>query len=860
MIRPIKFLPLLLPLIPVAAAFRFLGSDAGPFILWWAALTIPGLLFMPLSGRIFSQSPDKGCLLAKPLALLLPGLAVWTLSYLHLLPFRPIVIYLVIIASAVLVHLPRKNRAFWAEIPANPDFLIYWGAEEAMLGTTMLFWTFARGLSPALDSLEKFMDYGFMMSLWRTDFLPAKDMWLAGSSINYYYFGQYLATYWAKASGIHPAKAYNLAMAALFALTFCLSFAVALLIGSLVRKFRGRTARSLPVAYASATAILLTLGGNGHVFYYGGNAIGRWLHGLFSSIGLKVGTIDQMYWFADATRYIGYNPDTTDKTIHEFPYYSFLVADLHAHVVSLIPVLLMLGLLAVLIARLPGRQKKLAGFTFDPLWILAAVILAIFMMGNYWDFVIYFAVACLVLLFSAAQVKPTCSLTVAAPLVLLQAASVMLPFMLIQDVIAALLAYAFAAVLGWMIETRFSHPLTATGARASRLFLLAHVIALPFNASFEPIAKSIKPTVSSTPLVQLWVLYGFFILAGIVLVIDLWHEKQSSPFRTIDLFSQNRLQTPSRSHREISENPRAGFARRKNLYPEQDKPAGGSALSPGDRLLLIFLVCGIGLLIIPELVYVVDIYSGDYKRANTMFKFTYQAFILLSFVLAYAPIRLLFVRPLRSDRNNARRIAGLVLFLLFVPSLLYPLKVTTQWLGEFTRSRYQGIDGIRPFSLKDSSDLLGTAPGELADDYAAVLWLNENVTGQPVILESYGDSYTDYCRISAYTGLPTVIGWQTHEWLWRTSKTSPDAYQSVVVPRQTDVKTLYTSTNEQQVRTLLTRYEVRYIVIGNLERKKFASAETGGSTTVQPLVNESLLRSLGPVAFQSGNLVIISMQ
>ena len=836
MTRTNRFLPLLLPLlplIPALASFRLLGGDAEAFIQWWLFLSIPGLIFLPLSSHIFKQSPDHGYLFAKPLALLLSGLAVWSLSYLHVLPFRPIVIYGVITAAAIVVHWPQSNRQFWTDMITKPRILLYWALEESLLGFTMLFWTFARGLSPALDSLEKFMDYGFMMSLWRTDFLPAVDMWLAGSSINYYYFGQYLMTYWAKAAGIHPEKAYNLAMASLFALTFCLSFSTALLIGSIARRSGRRINKAMPVAFASVSAILLTMGGNGHIFYYGGNAIGRWLHNLFSGLGLSVGTVSDFYWFADATRYIGYNPETADKTIHEFPYYSFLVNDLHAHVVSLVPVLLLLGLLAVLISRQKERKWTVAGFGIDPIMLLMAAILAVFMMGNYWDFVIYFAVSCMVILFRSSPLQEGGRTWIAFLLTMLEAFVLMTPFILFENVYAAILAYGFAALTSWMILTRYPHPLTETGAKASWLFLMAHLIALPFNSHFEPIAKSIKRTVSQTPLIQLWVLYGFLVIAGIVMCVDILHEPGQTMVRAAGPFP------PRRSARRFMD----------RIFD----------LSASDRLMLIFFICGIGLLIVPELVYVVDIYGGEYKRANTMFKFTYQAFILLSFVLAYAPLRLLTFQSRLADRPSSRRIAGAFMLLLFVPTLLYPMTVTRQWLGAFSIERYQGIDGIKPFSLKDSASIPGTAPGELADDYAAVQWFNQQVAGQPVILESFGDSYTDYCRISAYTGLPTVMGWQTHEWLWRTSKATPDAYQGVVVPRQTHVRTMYTSTNEQEVRQLIDRYEVRYIVIGNLERSKFAVVGTDGKPTAETLVNEPLLLSLGTVAFQSNDLIVIAV-
>ncbi|MGI6298922.1 MAG: DUF2298 domain-containing protein [Saccharofermentanales bacterium] len=867
--RWLHWLPLLLPFLPAILAFPLLGSDTPAFFLWWLTLTIFGFAVLPLAGRLFRVSPDRGFLFAKPLGLVLVAVVVFILASLKLAPFRQLTILSILVLLAAAVHLSPLNRSFWRSA-TQPKTLLYWGIEETLFGLTSLVWTFARGLHPALDSLEKFMDYGFMMSLWRTDYLPAADMWLAAKPINYYYFGQYITTLWAKACSIPPETAYNLAMASLFALTFCLTFAIALLLGTMFRRAKPGTSTYLPPVFAGTAAVLLTLGGNGHVFYYGSSRFGSWLHGVFSRWGWPVGERSAFYWFADATRYIGYNPDTVDKTIHEFPFYSFLVADLHAHVANLPLVLLALGLLAVIISRPLGpapsliklRQPvanmtkpqslsaKLKIILPEPHSLLLAGLLAVFMMGNYWDFVIYFAVSAVV--FVLREQKQPATIANGRAILIASTGVVLLaiPFLFVTNIFLAVAAYSLVALLARFAERHWSHALTVAIARLAEVFFLAHLIALPFNYGFEPIAKTIAGTVNQTPLIQLWVLYGFFLIAALAFMFDLSHERRQEEIRSV--------QTLDTAAMPVAKGDDNRF-----LTPLLN-------LATTDRLLLVFVICGFGLILLPELVYVVDIYSGDYKRANTMFKFTYQAFVLLSFVLAWAPLRLLFL-PAASEKagrlksrnlnqasaNNRRRLLGFLLLFLWAPSLMYPFTAASQWLGPFKPELYQGLDGVYPFSEKDSIEIPGANTGELAPDYEAILWFNQEVSGQPVVLESYGDQYTDYCRISAYTGLPTVIGWQTHEWLWRTSKATPDAYSSVVVPRQQDVRTIYTSEDQTEVRQLLDHYEVRYIVIGDLERQKFMATDDAGQP--ESLVNETLLRSLGEVAFESGSLYVIAL-
>lgn len=181
-----------------------------------------------------------------------------------------------------------------------------------------------------------------------------------------------------------------------------------------------------------------------------------------------------------------------------------------------------------------------------------------------------------------------------------------------------------------------------------------------------------------------------------------------------------------------------------------------------------------------------------------------------------------------------------------------------QWLGSFSRSRYLGLDGLDRLGQKASPQLLAEPAGALADDVAAIRWFNEQVPGHPVILETHGESYTDYGRISAFTGLPTVMGWETHEWLWRTSKEHPNAYADFVLPRQTDVTTLYTTEDQAERLALIEQYAIRYIVIGSLERTRFrADPEDMDSPS---LVREEQLRALGPVVFSSGSLLVIQVQ
>ena len=126
------------------------------------------------------------------------------------------------------------------------------------------------------------------------------------------------------------------------------------------------------------------------------------------------------------------------------------------------------------------------------------------------------------------------------------------------------------------------------------------------------------------------------------------------------------------------------------------------------------------------------------------------------------------------------------------------------------------------------------------NDYAGIGWLKENVTGQPYILEAAGDSYTDYERISMATGLPTIEGWLVHEWLWRGSYDEPGK-------RTSEAQTIYESKDINQTNDLLKKYNVKYIVVGEMERTKY------------PAINEEKIKSLGKEVFKSGKTAIYEL-
>ena len=239
------------------------------------------------------------------------------------------------------------------------------------------------------------------------------------------------------------------------------------------------------------------------------------------------------------------------------------------------------------------------------------------------------------------------------------------------------------------------------------------------------------------------------------------------------------------------------------------------AIRTPDLFAVIMGLCAIGLVAIPELVYVRDIYENRNARANTMFKLTYQAYIMFGMTMVYVIFRQLFV-----NRRKILKAVGVIGLALLLWTCGYFGKSVDSWFGQvLDPSQYKGLN---------ATAFLET---DYAEDVGAIRWLKENIEGSPVVLEANGDSYSEYERVSAMTGLPTVMGWYVHEWLWRNDVADLNA-------KADEIETIYTSTNAAEVQMLVEKYDISYIFVGSCEREKYAD------------LNNEVLQSLGEIVYQ----------
>jgi len=756
-------------------------SDIQLVFQWWSVLFLVGVAAFPLTKRLFSSWYDRGYFFSKAVGFALVSYIVFLLGTLHIAPFSPFTILVAMLTLFILgiVLSDRTYKTHWTNMAkgavqffsfAKSDLaklILCIALEEVVFFSALLFWSWVKAHEPAIRGLEKFMDYGFMQSILNSQYFPAPDMWWQGGFINYYYFGHLVTAVLTKLSGLDLSVTFNLMLATIFALTLTMSFSIGLEIGRIGQKRPiGLIGRIRPIIAGCLTAFLVTMAGNMQTIYaftkgyIGDNVVPFWTI-LWSSSEFfsNVGEGMMRYWYANATRFIPF-------TIHEFPSYSFVVSDVHGHVLSIPFVLLAIALLIMLFSHQIDRTHK----THTTNWTIMAFygfLLGILLMTNALDGPIYLGLFITILgisnfKFQISNWKP---LLVSFGVVCLITVITALPFL-------------------W----HFKSFATGIGVNCPLEFLANTKIG-PFL--FEGVEKCQK-----SPLWMMELLWGFFWFTGIWLFI-------------------------------------------KRIWGKEEYDA------PINRILKVFYIFGLVLIIIPEFFYVKDIYPAHF-RSNTMFKLGYEAFILWSIVAGYVIVHFLFKRrhPPAGEAGKAEGRDALrpLFFILLFPQLflvsIFPIFSTRSYFGEL--KTYRGMYGLEWLEK------------EYPDDWNAIQWLKgtivsksssfdlrsgPTITGLPVIVEADGDSYTDYNHVSAFAGVPTVIGWAVHEWLWRGS-------YDVVAPRREDVKTIYESGDVNAVRSILDTYNVRYVLVGKLEREKFKN------------IREDVIAKIGSVAFQSRGTVV----
>ncbi|MFQ5576406.1 MAG: DUF2298 domain-containing protein, partial [Anaerolineae bacterium] len=777
-------------------------------LVWWLAIEVIGLAAFPVAFLLLRRLSGGGWLMSKSLGLLLVSYGVWLPAGLGLPANRleVAVAALAIVAVAGWGAALRRRPAlktWWRE---RKWFVL---AGEGVFAAVFALFVGFRMANPDLwqpwNGGEKMLEIGFLHAIVKSAAMPPYDPFFAGTFINYYYYGLFVVGVLVKLTGITPTVAFNLAVPMLAALTAANLFSLG---GSLARLRGGGRAPAGRAIGAGLLAVVVVL------FFSNLDGMGQFLRDLaeisgsgFTSAvpGLQTlvrgiigfggalgGVPVPEYNFWDPSRVI-------PNTINEFPYWSFLFADLHPHMIGIPFTVLFLGLLYAWLVRVTSGELQVAPRRVKAgYWVALAFVLGAIAIINTWDLPTYLGLA-----------------------------------------VAAFAVSRYRAARG---------PLTLSGATALALktagfgaVVLAAALLMyrPFFAHYRALDVGLGVVKDKISLDQFFKLWGFFLLVILSwLWLELRHPRDRlAPLRALGLFARrwNTLPHLTELYRGLVTASGGGYRLALGgmalllvaallLAVAQFYtlafllPWAGVALllllrrktSAGQAFVELLAFTGLLLLVGVQLVFLKDFLGGgDYYRMNTYFKFFIQVWVL--FGLAAAAMLAALWRSMGRWRWRRQLAWSVTVVVLAFSSLIFGV------LGTRTRldNRFPGnrpaektLDGMAYMTV-GQFDWDGVTY-TLRDDYEALKWLQANVTGTPIIAEAKMGYYREWgMRVAAYTGLPSILG-GLHQ--------SEQHFPEELGRRDGLVNQFWFAADETQTLALIEQLGIEYIYLGQLER------------------------------------------
>ncbi len=657
-------------------------------ITFYIAIQIMHFSTLPLLWYFFKKDGLSFYSIGKSFSPIFISYFVWILAYLGILPYNQLSIFFVIlVVSAISTALIWRHH--------KVSFLNFLTKEKKNLLKIELIFAIAyflfvlfRAFNPEISydvnlyAAEKFPDMTFYHSLVRYSQIPPKDLWFAGKGnyINYYYYGYFIVATITKLAKVEAKYGYNLSLAYIFASSIMGAFSILLL---LTGKF----------SFGIIGAFFVNVIGN-----------------LYGAVHLLTGKPFTVFDVWKGSRIIEkmLNGRKVDATINEFPAFSYILGDLHAHLLALPLSLVVIYMLASIFVNFNGGNRR-ESIIRAPFFLLA---LGSLITANYWDLPGYLALSFLAFFF-----------------------------------ISIISNNPIKTLFGWL------------GFLIIGFLLLRFLFFLPFFIHYKPppaklsIFKPDEWKLHWTLLDQFLTIHGFFIFLILALLIVLWFNLNSARRKIIVIippvifFIVGIIFTKVAIKEVYYVIPLLLFF----LFF-----SGLTALLTKERIVrfpLFMSFLAFAVLLGCEFIYIKDFYGFPNTRMNTVFKFYYEAWIFLSLSSAYA-----FYYVLKKTKNilPANLIFLLITAIGFAASTIYPIRAIPVKCDNFKRIR--GRPTLNGFAYIKK---------RFPQDYEACEWLRENSGDDDVVLEVNGKPYDYYGRVAVMSGVPCVLGWGNHESLWR---------------------------------------------------------------------------------------------
>jgi YYY domain-containing protein len=810
--------------------FSTIGIQAvAAFIAWWGIIQFLGLLALPLCVRVFAWLPDRGYTASKAVGLMLASYLVWLGASTGFLTNTPAGA----LTAALLVGVISFLVRFWLSSADSRQPIIPFLLHNRRLVITaeLLFflafasWTVLRAYAP--DKImsaggEKWMEIAFLNGVLNSPSFPPQDPWLSGFAISYYYFGYVMMGFMTLLSQVPATVGFELHDALLFAMAALGSYGI---VYNLIQSTRTKPAHPAHL-FALLGPFLLLIMSNLEGVLESLHSAGYLPAGLTTWLDIpdlanapvkydfNPGVSNGWWWWRASRVIQDYNllGNPHESPITEFPFFSFLLGDNHPHVLGLPFVLLAIVFALGLFLRAqrsispsaaPEMGDQKVQTSLNPLHVLNGdwllFVFGGFLYGglaflNTWDFPIYLGLGAVAHLAGRRFAGESLSTAIKPTIVLA-----------VGWLIAAV-GFYFMFYLSFSSQAGGILPYIFPPTRLPQYFVMFAAFVL-ITGGFLIILLLENSVLLRRSALRGWAwmaALGVFLALLVVLLVGM------APFVARIMGVDPALLSIALG--DLS----AGDAARQILIDRLSDPwlfillsalvglgfgavflssSSLSNLSSPIPFVLLLIILGFGLTWIPEFFYLRDNFS---VRMNTVFKFYFQGWVMLSVASAYA------LWWLSTSASSTMRVLRTVLvstaIIVIGLGLVYPLlAIQARTASDFAPN----LDG--------ASTLARFYP----DDWALIAWLQANgrETGQaaPVILEAPGLSYNYEGRVSAFTGFPTVLGWYLHEGQWRGDYTEQDK-------RRPDIEAIYTSTDPDLTLLLLDKWQVRFVVLSNSER------------------------------------------
>jgi YYY domain-containing protein len=779
-------------------------------IIWYLFILILGLLTYPIVRLALPGLGDKGYPLSRALGLILFGFLCWASGSFGVPVTRLTVgVMFALLAVAGLSLGWMQRDELLAEWKSKKKYFLM---IEGLFLAFFLFDLLIRIGNPDLwhpaKGGERPMDFSFFNAILKSISFPPYDPWFAGGYINYYYYGFVLVGMPVKLLGIVPTIAYNFILPTLFAMVamgaFCIGWnlvegsrpALSHVEGFKVEDSEPSTFKSFNLqlfAGLMAALLMVVLGNLGTIrMVYQGfeemaapggnidvttNIFQRavWAgEGLGKAVMGEPLPIGRGNWYWDPSRVI---PPGPGNEITEFPFFTFLYSDLHAHMMVM-PIALFVAAwaLSIVLARARWRNKYFAALSF----LIGGLAIGALYPTNLSDIYTYLPLALAALAY-------------------------------------AIWNYADVVNMHWIIEipTVIKKLILIIGAFIL-LIVLSYGLYEPYRAAYSQGYTWVDSwTASQTPIWSYLTHWGVFLF--LITMWLAWETRQwmaETPVSSLNKL--RRFQVLIEADIAIFLMALFYLAYRQLQIGWVALPlavwAGVLLLRPNlpdvKRIVLFWIGTALVITIMVELVAV----HGDIGRMNTIFKFYLQAWLLLAVSSGAAFVWM--AQELYQWSPNWRNFfqAGTALFL--AGAFAFTLTATFDKVSDRMANGVPfTLDSITYMKYAQYADFGVTM--DLVHDYKAIRWMQDYVQGSPVIVEANCPEYHWCTRFTIYTGLPGVVGWNWHERQQRTLT------PQLVEGRVNEVDSFYTTTDVQAALAFLKKYNVKYIIVGQLERAEY---------------------------------------